>query len=94
VRKYTLMLLAEQNDLLVARATKLPMCQRLKTCGEYFMVQQCTPVNISVGMKETRCGPEPIYKDFTVGKDGFSLHPFEECFWPHNFLNLNEKPNM
>jgi hypothetical protein len=37
------------------------------------MVQQCTAVNISVGMKETRCGPEPIYKEFTVGKDGFSL---------------------
>jgi hypothetical protein len=54
VRKYTLMLLAEQNGLLAARANKLPMCQRLKTYGEYFMVQQCTAINISVGMKETR----------------------------------------
>jgi hypothetical protein len=68
VRKYTLMLLAEQNGLLAARANKLPMCQRLKTDGKYFMVQQCTATNISVGMKETRCGPEPIYKDFTVVK--------------------------
>jgi hypothetical protein len=94
VRKYTLMLLAEQNGLLAARANKLPMCHRLKTYGEYFMVQQCTAINISVGMKETRCGPEPIYKDFTVGKDGFSLHPFEECFWPNKLVNLNGKPHI
>lgn len=94
VRKYTTMLLAEQNGLLAARANKLPMCQRLKMYGEYFIVQQCTPVNISVGMKQTKCGPEPSYKNFTVGKDGFSLHPFEECFWPNNLVNLNGKPHM
>ncbi len=51
VPKYTLMLLAEQNGLLAARANKLPMCQRLKTYVEYVMVQQCTPINISVEMK-------------------------------------------
>ena len=56
---------------------KLPMCQRLKVLGEYFLVQQCTLNNISVGMKETKFGQEPSYKNFTVGKDGFSLQPFE-----------------
>ena len=94
MRKYTLMLLAEQNGLLAARANKLPMCQRLKASGEYFIVQQCIANNISVGMKETKCGPEPIYKTFTVGKDGFSLHPFEECFWANKFINLNGKPHI
>ncbi len=83
------MLLAEQNGLLAARAMKLPLCQRLETYGEYFIVQQCNTVNISVGMKQTKCGPEPSYKNFTVGKDGFSSYPFEECFWRNNLVNLN-----
>ena len=34
VRRYTLMLLAEQNGLLAARANKLPACQRLKIYGD------------------------------------------------------------
>ena len=91
VRRYTLMLLAEQNGLLAARANKLPACQRLKIYGDYFLVQQCKLENISVGMKETKCGPEPIFQNYTIGKDGFSLHPFEECFWANNFVNLNGK---
>jgi hypothetical protein len=40
VRRYTLMLLAEQNGLLAARANNLPMCQLLKMYGDYFLVQQ------------------------------------------------------
>jgi hypothetical protein len=48
------MLLAESNGLLAARANKLPTCQRLKVYGEYFLVKQCKPINISVGMKETQ----------------------------------------
>jgi hypothetical protein len=72
VRRYTLMLLAEQNGLLAARANSLPMCQRLKMYGDYFLVQQCKLENISVGMEKTKCGPEPKFKNYTIGKDGFS----------------------
>jgi hypothetical protein len=91
VRRYTLMLLAEQNGLLAARANNLPMCQRLKMYGDYFLIQQCKLENISVGMEITKCGPEPKFKNYTIGKDGFSLHPFEECFWANSFINLNGK---
>ena len=39
----------------------------------------------------TRCGHEPIYKNFTIGKDGFSLHPFQSCFWKDDTISLQGK---
>jgi hypothetical protein len=71
MRKYLTSLLAESNGLAAARANHLPEYQRLKVLGDYFIIQQCAPLNITVGMKMTRCGHEPIYKNFTIGKDGF-----------------------
>ena len=53
--------------------------------------QQCASLNITVGMKITRCGHEPIYKNFTIGKDGFSLHPFQRCFWKDDTISLHGK---
>ena len=53
--------------------------------------QQCASLNITVGMKITRCGHEPIYKNFTIGKDGFSLHPFQRCFWKDDTISLQGK---
>ncbi len=63
----------------------------VKVIGEYFMIQQCTSLNITVGIKMTRCGHEPIYKNFTIGKDGFSLHPFQSCFWKDDTISLQGK---
>jgi hypothetical protein len=91
VRKFTTMLLAESNGLIAARANNLPQCQRLKVLGEYFIIQKCTSKNITVGMKMTRCGHEPFYNNFTIGKDGFSLHPFQNCFWKDDTISLNGK---
>jgi hypothetical protein len=91
MRKYLTMLLAESNGLAAARANNLPQCQRLKVLGDYFMIQQCAPLNITVGTKLTRCGHEPIYKNFTIGKDGFSLHPFQSCFWKDDKVSLQGK---
>ena len=91
MRKYLTMLLAESNGLAAARANTLPQCQRLKVLGDYFMIQQCAALNITVGMKMTRCGHEPIYKNFIIGKDGFSLHPFQSCFWKDDTISLQGK---
>jgi hypothetical protein len=91
MRKHLTMLLAESNGLAAARANNLPQCQRLKVLGGYFIIQQCAPINITVGMKMTRCGHEPIYKNFTIGKDGFSLHPFQSCFWKDDTISLQGK---
>ena len=91
IRKFTTQLLAESNGILAARANKLPMCQRLKVLGDYFLVQQCVSLNISVGVRQTKCGFEPSYDKWTIGRDGYSLHPAEDCFWPSNLVVLNDK---
>jgi len=41
--------------------------------------------------KHTQCGFEPNYQNFTIGRDGYSLHPFKECFWKDGIVNLNGK---
>ena len=46
-------------------------------------------MEITVEAKETRCGFEPFYENQTIGKDGFSLRPFSECFWEDGIVNLN-----
>ncbi len=74
------MLLAEYNGLAAARANHLPQYQRLKVLGDYFIIQQCASRNITVGMKMTRCGHEPIYKNFPIGKDGFFYTHFKAVF--------------
>ena len=91
VRRYATLLLAESNGLLAAMANNLPLCHRLKPNGKHLIVQRCTPRNITVAAKETKCGYEPIYDEYTIGRDGYSLHPFQECFWKDGIVNLNGK---
>lgn len=91
MRRYMTMMLAESNGLAAARANNLLQCQRLKVLGYYFIIQQCAPLNITVGMKMTRCGHEPVYKNSTIEKDGFSLHLFQSCFWKDDTVSLQGK---
>ena len=91
VRRYTTLMLAESNGLWAAMANNLPLCHRLKPNGKHLIVQKCTAQNISVKAKETKCGFEPLYLNQTIGRDGYSLHPFQECFWKDGIVNLNGK---
>ena len=91
VRRYATLLLAESNGLLAAMANNLPMCHRLKPNGKHLIVQRCAAQNITVAARETKCGYEPVYDTYTVGRDGYSLHPFQECFWKDGIVNLNGK---
>lgn len=89
VRRYTTLMLAESNGLLAAMANNLPLCHRLKPNGKHLIVQKCITKNITITATQTKCGYEPQYQNFTIGRDGFSLHPFQECFWKDRIVNLN-----
>jgi hypothetical protein len=43
--------------------------------------------------RETKCGFQPftVYnnKNYTIGTDGWSIHPFSNCFLNSNLINLN-----
>jgi hypothetical protein len=56
------------------------MCHRLKPLGDNFLVKKCEAINITIGAKQTAWGFEPYYQNKTIGRDGFSLHPFSEGF--------------
>ena len=91
IRRFTTHLLAESSGLLAARANNLPLCHRLKSSGKNLIVQRCEPKTIAVTARQTKCGFEPEYENYTIGKDGFSLHPFQECFWNDKIINLNSQ---
>ena len=84
-------MLAEESGLLAAKANQLPICHRLKSIGKNFVHQQCLAMNVTFSAKETKWGMEPIYATYTIGKDGYSLYPFRECFWVNGFINFNDR---
>ena len=83
--RYTTALLAESSGILAAKANNLPMFNRLKPIGDSSFIQKCNVINVTVGAKETSCGYEPFFNNQTIGRDGYSLHPFRECFWEGQF---------
>ncbi|EFX71983.1 hypothetical protein DAPPUDRAFT_111188 [Daphnia pulex] len=89
LRKYTTQLLAENNGLQAAMANNLPICSRLKPNGVHLIIQQCEAKNVTIRGQKTKCGFEPRFNNYTVGRDGYSLHPFQECFWKDQIINLN-----
>jgi hypothetical protein len=89
LRKYTTQLLAENNGLQAAMANNLPICSRLKPNGVHLIIQQCEAKNVTIRGQKTKCGFEPRFDNYTVGRDGYSLHPFQECFWKDQIINLN-----
>ncbi len=91
MRRYTTTLLAETNGLTAAMVNNFPLCHRLKPSGSNMIVQKCVAHNVTVGAKLTNCGYEPLVDTNTVGRDGFSLHPFQDCFWKDGLVNLNGK---
>ena len=88
-RRYTTQLLAENNGIQAAIANNLPRCSRLKPNGVHLLVQQCKEMNVTVRGEKTKCGYEPRFGSYTIGRDGYSLHPFQECFWKDQVINLN-----
>jgi hypothetical protein len=83
-------MLAESNGLLPAIANNLPVYHRLKPNGKHLIVQKCGQVNLTISAVQTKYGFEPVYKNYTIGRDGYSLHPFQECFWKNGVTNVNE----
>ena len=90
------LLLAQSNGLIAARSLDLNVCDRIESIGMSLSLQTCKSERVKITAQETRCGYQPIYIDhqnnsFTIGKDGYSLVPFKECFHTGQFINLNEK---
>ena len=93
IQRNQALLLAQSNGLLAAQALKLKKCSRVSGSGSTLTLQQCAVVPIQLTATLTACGYQPFFQglstNYTVGKDGWSLHPFQECFWTTEYVSLN-----
>ncbi|KAK4045733.1 hypothetical protein OUZ56_033634 [Daphnia magna] len=97
IKRTQAIILAQTNGLLAAAALGLPMCTRIYGFGQAMTLQQCDPKRISLTAKETKCGFQPFFvygkNNCTIGLDGWSIHPYSECFWKSQLININGYPH-
>ena len=95
MRRLQAVTLSQTNGILATSLLELPYCSRLQGLGQSLLLQECDKKQVVVTAKETKCGYQPITtynnKNFTIGTDGWSIHPFSNCFWKSNLINLNGK---
>ena len=93
-RKYQVLLIAQKSGLLAARALELPVCTRIQAVGGTIALQECKKVNMLESGRITKCGVPHIESlnnnSLTVGKDGWSIHPFLDCFWRGPYVTFND----
>ena len=93
IKKAQAISLSQTNGILAAAALDLPVCTRLKGLGQTILLQQCAPKSINISAIETDCGFQPYFSynnmKNTIGIDGWSIHPFSECFWKSQYVTLN-----
>jgi hypothetical protein len=86
-------ILSQTNGLLAASAIGLPVCSRIQGLGQTMLLQQCAVKTVALTAIETECGFQPFFKyaneNYTVGMDGWSIHPYSACFCKSHFVNLN-----
>ncbi|KAK4009701.1 hypothetical protein OUZ56_018847 [Daphnia magna] len=93
IKKTQAVMLAQSNGILAASALGLPICTRLQGFGQAMTLQQCETKRIFISAKESKCGFQPFFtyedKNCTIGVDGWSIHPYSDCFWKTHLVNLN-----
>ncbi|KAK4003832.1 hypothetical protein OUZ56_005584 [Daphnia magna] len=97
IQRTQAIILAQTNGILAAATLGLPVCSRLYGFGQAMTLQQCEPKRILLTANETKCGFQPFFNygtsDCTIGTDGWSIHPYSECFWKSQLVNINGYPH-
>ena len=89
-QKLQIFLLAQTSGIIAANALNIkPKCSRINTIGENLLLQQCAVKPTTFVAKKTACGYEPFSNGNTIAKDGYSLIPFQSCYWKGNFATFN-----
>ncbi|KAK4013288.1 hypothetical protein OUZ56_025522 [Daphnia magna] len=88
IKKTQAVILAQSNGILAASALGLPICTRLQGFGQAMTLQKYETKRIFISAKESKCGFQPFFtyedKNCTIGVDGWSIHPYSDCFWKTN----------
>ena len=95
MRRVQAVTLSQTNGILAAATLQLPVCTRLQDLGQSLLLQECRKPRLNISAVETSCGFQPFTVfnnlNYTIGTDGWSLHPYSECFWKTHLVNLNGK---
>jgi hypothetical protein len=93
LKKNQAVILSQTNGILAASAIGLPTCSRIQGLGQTMLLQQCTVKTVVLTAIETQCGFQPFFtyasENYTLGMDGWSIHPYSPCFWKTHFVNIN-----
>ena len=87
-KEFVAITLAQTNPMLAGVVLGLPACQRVQAFGQIMSIQQCKALKVKIGAEKTRCGWEPKFGEFSIGKDGYTRVDFRPCLWG-GFANLN-----
>ena len=80
---------AQYNGWLAAEHLELPTGQKLIANGNSVLILQCAKSKVTFQAEITACGPQPKYKNYTIGIDGWELVKYSVCYWKFNIINFN-----
>jgi hypothetical protein len=90
-KQFLAMTTAQSSPMLAGIILGLPTCQRVQADGQTMIIQQCKKTTVKVEAHKTKCGFEPKFNGYTIGKDGFTRTKFRPCTWSNGLVNLNGK---
>ncbi|KAK4045670.1 hypothetical protein OUZ56_033453 [Daphnia magna] len=92
-KQFLAMSMAQSSPMLAGIILGLPTCQRVQADGQTMLLQQCKKLTVNVKAQKTKCGWEPKFHHYTIGKDGFTRTKFRPCTWSNGLANLNGQPH-
>ncbi|KAI9560471.1 hypothetical protein GHT06_014495 [Daphnia sinensis] len=92
-KQFLAMSMAQSSPMLAGIILGLPTCQRVQADGQTMLLQQCKKLTVNVKAQKTKCGWEPKFHQYTIGKDGFTRTRFRPCTWSNGLANLNGQPH-
>ncbi|EFX81340.1 hypothetical protein DAPPUDRAFT_102339 [Daphnia pulex] len=90
-KQFLAMTTAQSSPMLAGIILGLLTCQRVQADGQTMIIQQCKKTTVKVEAHKTKCGFEPKFNGYTIGKDGFTRTKFRPCTWSNGLVNLNGK---
>ena len=87
--------MAQFNGLMAAESLELKPCSKLEGNGRTLILHECRTESLEITAVETKCGFQPYFvlynKNWTIGRDGWSMHPFHECCWANPYITINSR---
>ena len=80
--------LSQFSGVLAAEALGFQDCHSLKSFGRTGLLYKCEPTQVTFTTFQDRCGPQPVYRNFTIAKDGRTLVPLTPCAWKDGIVNF------